>query len=132
MKISKLRPSEIFLPLNIIEGPILGFSYTCLLYMSGVATLFCLRAKFKNYFSSRSAQFKIVSYDKVTTFARQKKIGLFDAFIDSFWPNFYVAFSLTRKRSKGRKNKLEDHTLAMSVIWCAIITFWVSWDVWAT
>jgi len=41
-----------------------------------VATLFCLRAKFENYFSLRAALFKIVSYDKVTTTVKQKKIGL--------------------------------------------------------
>jgi hypothetical protein len=39
-----------------------------------VATLFCLRAKFENYFSSLAALFKIVSYDKVTTSAKQKKL----------------------------------------------------------
>jgi len=49
-----------------------------------VATLFCFRAKFENCFSSLAALFKIVSYDKVTTSAKQKKIGLFDAFIESF------------------------------------------------
>ncbi len=43
-----------------------------------VATLFCLRAKFKNYFSLRSELFKIA-----------EKIGHFDAFIDSFWPNVW-------------------------------------------
>jgi len=41
-----------------------------------VARLFCSRAKFENYFSSRAALFKIDSYDKVTTSVKQKK-GLF-------------------------------------------------------
>jgi len=38
-----------------------------------VATLFCLRAKFENYFSLQATLFKIVSYDKVTTSAELKK-----------------------------------------------------------
>jgi len=53
------------------------------MYFAGVARLFCSRAKFENYFSLRAAPFKIVSYAKVTTSAKQKK-GLFHAFIDSF------------------------------------------------
>jgi len=42
-----------------------------------VDRLFCSRAKFENYFSSQATLFKIVSYDKVTTSAKQKKIGLY-------------------------------------------------------
>jgi len=49
-----------------------------------MATLFCLRAKFENYFSLRVALFKVASYDKNTTSAKLEIIGLFDAFIDSF------------------------------------------------
>ncbi len=53
-------------------------SYTKLLrFTTGVARLFCSRAKFENYFSLRAALFKIVSYDKVTTSVKQKYIGLF-------------------------------------------------------
>jgi len=37
--------------------------------MAWVARLFCLRAKFENYFSLWAALLKIVSYDKVTIFA---------------------------------------------------------------
>jgi len=63
-----------------------------------------------------------ISDDKVTISARQKKIGPFDAFIDSFLTKFlvvddqHVAFSRNRKWSKGRKNKLEGRNLALSGI----------------
>jgi len=33
--------------------------------------------------------------------------------------DLYVAFSHNRKRSKGRKNKSEGYTLAMSALQCA-------------
>jgi hypothetical protein len=49
-----------------------------------VATLFSFRAKFENYFSSLAALFKVVIFDKVTTSAKPKKSGVFNAFIDSF------------------------------------------------
>jgi len=81
---------------------------------------FWSRVKFDNYFSLWAAQFKI-SDDKVTISEKQKIFGPFHAFIDSFWKNFYyVAFSQNRKRSKGRKNKSEGLTLAMSVLYSHI------------
>jgi len=40
--------------------------------LAGVARLYYSRAKFENYFSSKAALFKIVSYDKVTTSMKQK------------------------------------------------------------
>jgi len=43
------------------------------LYSRGGHT-FCLQAKFENYFSLRATLFKIVSYDKVATSAKQKKL----------------------------------------------------------
>jgi len=51
-----------------------------------LATLFCLQAKFENYFLLWAALFKIVSYDKVTTSAKQKKIGHFDILLTVFDP----------------------------------------------
>jgi len=42
-----------------------------------------LWAKFENYFISQAALIKI-SDEKVTISSKQKKIGSFDAFIDSF------------------------------------------------
>jgi hypothetical protein len=53
-----------------------------LIYSKGGQT-FLSRAQFKNYFSSQAILFKI-SDKKVTISANQKKIGSFDALIDSF------------------------------------------------
>jgi len=39
-----------------------------------MGTLFCLQVTFENYFSSQATLFKIVSYDKVTTSAKQKNL----------------------------------------------------------
>ncbi len=73
----------------------------------GWPRLFCSWAKFENYFSSRAALFKIVSYDKVTTSAKQKKIGLFMLLLTVFDQlsgsrRSMLLFLLPEKRSKGR------------------------------
>jgi hypothetical protein len=48
-----------------------------------VARLFCSLAKFENYISSLAEILKRVSYDKVTTSAKQKKWSFY-ALIDNF------------------------------------------------
>jgi len=82
-----------------------------------VARLFCSRAKFENYFSSRAALFKIDSYDKVTTSVKQKK-GLFMLLLtvsDQIFGNrrSMLLLLLPEKRFKGRMRPT-SRTLAMS------------------
>ena len=60
-----------------------------------------------------------ISDDKVTISAKQKKFwSFFQQLLTKFLivEDLYVAFSRNRKRSKGRKNKLEGRTLDMSDI----------------
>ncbi len=100
--------------------------------------LFWSRDKFENYFLSWAALLKI-SDNKVVISSKQKKIGSNWSFLRLYWQllakfliveYLYVAFSHSRKRSMGRKNKSEGRmrpagrTLAMSVIYYMASKCW--------
>jgi len=78
-------------------------------YIRGGQT-FLIAAKFENYFSSWAALLEITDF-KVTILAKQKMVllMLLLTIFDQIFHN--------RKRSKGLKNKLEGHSLAMSVLY---------------
>ena len=77
-----------------------------------------------------------ISDDKVTISAKQEKFwSFFQQLLTKFLivEDLYVVFSNSRKRSKGRKNKLEGRmrpagrTLAMSGlyhVWATLLAWW--------
>jgi len=99
------------------------FIYILAAYITGVARLFLLWAKYEYYYSSRATQFEYTDF--VITISRKQKI--FSHFFSNL--SFLDAFRCllgeilnSNKRSTGRKNKLKGRmrpaglSLAMSAL----------------